>query len=158
MNLGDRLAAACTSRNLTLATAESCTGGGLSHLMTAIPGASAFFIGGIIAYQNDIKTRLLGVPQSTLQQHGAVSAQTARAMAEGCRGIFGSDIAVSITGIAGPGGGSLQKPVGTVHVAVATQQATRTVEFHFSGDRAQVRDEAISAALGLILEAIDDQT
>jgi len=126
--------------------------------MTAIPGASAFFIGGIIAYQNDVKTRFLGVSQETLKQHGAVSAQTARAMAEGCRSQFESDVAVSITGIAGPGGGSPEKPVGTVHIAVATQRRTHAAEFHFAGDRAQVRAEAISNALGLILEAIDDQT
>lgn len=156
MNPGNRLAAACTTRNLTLATAESCTGGGLSHLVTAIPGASAFFVGGVIAYQNDVKSRFLDVPVSTLQQYGAVSSQTARAMAEGCQRRFESDIAVSITGIAGPGGGSRDKPVGTVHIAVVFQGKTRAVKFHFQGDRSLVRAKAVSSAVDLILETIDE--
>jgi len=152
------LAEVLAKQGLTLATAESCTGGGLSHLLTSIPGASAFFIGGIIAYQNDIKVKLLGVPQAALVDHGAVSSPTAGAMAEGCRGRFGTDIAVSITGIAGPGGGSPEKPVGTVFVAVAVDQRTRIVEHLFPGNREQVRQAAIAAALDLILEAITEKT
>ncbi len=158
MNLEERLAAALVEQNLTLATAESCTGGGLSHLLTAIPGASAFFIGGIIAYQNNIKVDFLGVPQGTLADYGAVSSQTAVAMAEACRSRFKTDIAVSITGIAGPSGGSPEKPVGLVYLAIAVSRRTRVAEHRFPGDREQVRDQAIAAALKLILEAITDKT
>jgi len=158
MSLEERLAAACFDHNLTLATAESCTGGGLSHLLTSIPGASAFFIGGVIAYQNDVKIQWLGVPRETLTHYGAVSAQTAIAMAEGCLSRFKTDIAVSITGIAGPSGGSPVKPVGLVYVAVASHRQTRVGEHRFPGDRAQVREGAIASALELILEAIEDET
>lgn len=158
MNVEQCLAAALVEGNLTLATAESCTGGGLSHLLTTIPGASAFFIGGIIAYQNDVKVKWLGVSQETLTHHGAVSAQTAVAMAEGCRTRFMTDIAVSITGIAGPSGGSPSKPVGLVYLAVADHQLTRVAEHRFSGDREQVRTQAIASALALILEVIEHKT
>lgn len=158
MNLEVRLATALVERNLTLSTAESCTGGGLSHLLTEIPGASAFFLGGVIAYQNDVKIQWLGVPLETLTHHGAVSSQTAVAMAEGCRSRFKTDIAVSITGIAGPSGGSAEKPVGLVYLAVAANRQTRVAEHRFSGNRERVRDQAIAAALKLILEAIKDKT
>jgi len=157
MNQSTRLAAQLAEQGLSLATAESCTGGGLSHLLTSIPGASAFFVGGIIAYQNDIKERFLGVPKQVLQDYGAVSSQTALAMADGCRSRFGTDIAVSITGIAGPGGGSAEKPIGLVYIAVAVNQGTRATEFFFSGQREQIRDAAISAALDLILEALNER-
>jgi PncC family amidohydrolase len=158
MSLEHRLAAALVDRNLTLATAESCTGGGLSYLLTTIPGASAFFIGGVIAYRNDVKSHLLEVPQETLTHHGAVSAQTAMAMAEGCRRRFKTDVAVSITGIAGPSGGSPEKPLGLVYIAVASHKCTHVVEHHFAGDRAQVRESAIASALKLILKTIEDKT
>ncbi len=158
MNLEDRLASTLVERNLTLATAESCTGGGLSYLLTGIPGASAFFIGGVIAYQNDVKLQWLKVPLEILTQHGAVSSQTAIAMAEGCRSRFKTDVAVSITGIAGPSGGSPEKPVGLVYLAVAVSQQTYVAEHRFPGNRAQVREEAITTALKLILEAVVDKT
>lgn len=158
MSQAIRLAEVLVEQGLTLATAESCTGGGLSHLLTSIPGSSAFFIGGIIAYQNEIKTRFLGVPQETLADHGAVSSSTAAAMAEGCRNRFSTDVAISITGIAGPGGGSLEKPVGLVYLAVAVEQRTRVAEHTFPGNREQVRTAAIAAALDLILEAIAEKT
>jgi PncC family amidohydrolase len=151
------LAEELVRRGLTLATAESCTGGGLSRLLTTIPGASAFFIGGIIAYQNRIKSELLGVSEQTLADYGAVSSATAIAMAEGCRDRFSTDVAVSITGIAGPGGGSLEKPIGLVFLAVAVDQRTCVAEHNFPGNREQVREAAISAALDLILEAITSQ-
>lgn len=158
MRLEQRVATALTDRDLTLATAESCTGGGLSRLLTDIPGASAFFIGGVIAYQNEVKAQLLGVPLETLATYGAVSSQTATAMAEGCRSRFKTDMAVSITGIAGPSGGTLEKPVGLVHIAVTRDQRTRAAEHLFPGDRIHVRQSAITAALEMILEAITDQT
>jgi len=158
MRLEERLAAVLSDRALTLATAESCTGGGLSHLLTDIPGASAFFIGGVIAYHNDIKLQLLDVPREVLRHHGAVSSQTAAAMAAGCRSRFKTDFGVSITGIAGPSGGSVEKPVGLVYVAVAGLQQTHVEEHRFTGDRSQVRKGAITAALTMILGAIADET
>ncbi len=158
MRLKERLAAALSDRELTLATAESCTGGGLSRLLTEIPGASAFFIGGVIAYHNDVKLQLLDVPRETLTLHGAVSSQTAIAMAEGGRSRFKTDFCVSITGIAGPGGGSADKPVGLIYIAVASPQRTQVEEHRFPGDRSQVRESAITAALKLILGAIADET
>jgi PncC family amidohydrolase len=154
MSLQERLAAVLADRGLTLATAESCTGGGLSHVMTDVPGASAFFLGGIIAYHNDVKARLLGVDEETLRTHGAVSSETALAMAIGCRHRFDSDIAVSITGIAGPTGGSPEKPVGLVYMALATRQRTQVAEHHFSGNRAHVRAQAVSAAMTMILSTV----
>ena len=158
MRLEERLAAALSDRNLTLATAESCTGGGLSHLLTDIPGASAFFIGGVIAYHNDVKLQLLDVPRETLTHHGAVSSQTAIAMAEGGRSRFKTDFCVSITGIAGPSGGSAEKPVGLIYIAVAGRQQTRVEEHRFPGDRSQVREGAITTALRMILGTIADET
>lgn len=158
MRLEERLAAALSDRELTLATAESCTGGGLSRLLTEIPGASAFFIGGVIAYHNDVKMQLLEVPRETLTHHGAVSSHAAMAMAEGCRSLFSTDFGVSITGIAGPSGGSADKPVGLIYIAVASPRRTRVEEHRFPGDRHQVREGAINAALGLILEVITDET
>jgi nicotinamide-nucleotide amidase len=157
MSQAIHLAETLVEKGLSLATAESCTGGGLSHLLTSIPGSSAFFIGGIIAYQNRVKTAFLGVPLSILAEHGAVSSATASAMAEGCRDKFGTDIAVSITGIAGPGGGSLEKTVGLVYLAVAVAQRTCVVEHTFPGNREQVREAAITTAIDLILEAIDER-
>ncbi len=154
MSLQERLAAVLTDRGLTLATAESCTGGGLSHLITDVPGASAFFLGGVIAYQNEVKLQLLGVREQVLRTHGAVSLQTARAMAEGCRSRFDSDVAVSITGIAGPTGGNPEKPVGLVYVAVATRRQSKVAEHRFSGDRAEVRRQAVSAAISMILDTV----
>lgn len=158
MRLEERLASALSDQGLTLATAESCTGGGLSRLLTEIPGASAFFIGGVIAYHNNVKMQLLDVPRETLTHHGAVSSHVAMAMAEGCRSRFSTDFGVSITGIAGPSGGSADKPVGLIYIAVAGPQRTRVEEHRFPGDRQQVREGAINAALGLILEVITDET
>jgi len=158
MRLEERLAVALSNRGLTLATAESCTGGGLSRLLTEIPGASAFFIGGIIAYHNDVKMQLLNVPPEILTRYGAVSSQTAIAMAEEVRSRFKADLGVSITGIAGPSGGSAEKPVGLVYISVANLQRTHVAEHRFPGDRSQVREGAITAALRLILESITDGT
>jgi len=158
MRLEERLAAALSDQGLTLATAESCTGGGLSRLLTEIPGASAFFIGGIIAYHNDVKMQLLNVPPEILTRHGAVSSETAIAMAEEVRSRFKADLGVSITGIAGPSGGSAEKPVGLVYIAVSNLQQTCVKEHRFPGDRSQVRESAITAALRLILEAITEET
>jgi len=154
VDLKTRVAEVLTRKGFTLSTAESCTGGGLSHALTDVPGASAFFIGGVIAYQNEVKAAWLGVPQSTLVTHGAVSAASAEAMARGCRDRFDTDLAVSITGIAGPTGGTALKPVGLVYLALASADRVRVLERRFAGSRDDVRSQSIDAALELILESL----
>ncbi len=131
----------------TLAVAESCTGGMLSAALTAVPGSSAVFGYGFITYANSAKHLLLGVPLATLDQYGAVSAETALAMACGAREKATSDYAVSMTGIAGPDGGSAEKPVGTVFIAVAQAHHTAVQRLQFSGDRAAVRSATVNYAL-----------
>jgi nicotinamide-nucleotide amidase len=134
----------------TLALAESCTGGLVSELVTAHSGASTVFRGGAVTYANDAKIALLGVPAVLLARFGAVSAEVARAMAEGARAAFNSDFALSLTGIAGPTGGSEEKPVGLVHFAVATDAGVSDRRVVFTGNREQVRRRAAFAGLSLV--------
>jgi nicotinamide-nucleotide amidase len=122
-------------RKMTLATAESCTGGLIASRITNVPGASDYFLGGIVAYSNEWKRELLGVKEETLKNFGAVSGETAREMAEGVRSRMKADIGVSVTGIAGPTGGSEEKPVGTVHIGLATPKGTEEKKFYFPLDR-----------------------
>lgn len=143
-----------TDKGNTLATAESCTGGGIGHALTAVSGSSAVYLGGIISYANRVKEHVLHVPSETLKVHGAVSEQTARAMAEGVRSLLGADVAVSVTGIAGPASDDTKKPVGLVYIAVSTELGTFVCENHFSGDREKVRNSSIQTALKMILERI----
>ena len=150
----DQLAAALLARKQTLATAESCTGGLVGAALTNLPGSSAWYRGGVVAYANELKIRLLGVPAETLAAHGAVSLETARAMAAGARAAAAADFAVSITGIAGPAGGTPEKPVGLVYVGVAAPHGTATFKHHFSGSRAEIRQAATEAALRHLLEAM----
>jgi len=138
------------SKNLTLALAESCTGGLVAELVSAHAGASAVFLGGAVTYANQAKTTLVHVPEALIAEHGAVSAEVARAMAEGARRVFGSDVALALTGIAGPGGGTEQKPVGLVHYAVSTTDGTSDRRVVFSGNREQIRRRAAFAGLALI--------
>ena len=138
----------------TLATAESCTGGGIGHVLTAIPGSSAAYCGGVISYTNAVKRSVLGVPEGMLKTCGAVSPETARAMAEGARRVLGSDYAISVTGIAGPDGDGSGKPVGLVYIGIASADAVKAHEFIFSGDRSAVRSQAVHAALNLLLELL----
>ena len=135
----------------TLATAESCTGGGIGAALTAVPGSSTVYKGGIISYTNEVKEKLLGVPAEMLAQYGAVSQPVAQAMAEGARKQLQSDIAVSVTGLAGPGGDEYGNPVGTVFIGYADANKSYAKEFHFSGDREAVRNQGICAALQIIL-------
>lgn len=136
----------------TLATAESCTGGMIGQLLTAVPGASSVYKGGVVSYCNEIKHRLLGVEEEILSEHGAVSAPVARAMAQGARKLLDADIAVSVTGLAGPGGDEFGNPVGTVFIGYSDAKVTLAEEYHFSGDRDAVREQAAQAALKLILK------
>ena len=136
----------------TLCTAESCTGGGIGCAITSVPGSSAVYKGGIVSYSNEIKMNLLKVSEDDLRKHGPVSAVVAKAMAVGARDALSADIAVSVTGLAGPGGDEYGNAVGTVFVGYADAACTLTKEFHFSGDREYVRKQAISQALQLILE------
>ena len=131
----------------SLATAESCTGGLVAAALTAIPGASDVFLGGAVSYANEAKEGLLGVPADVLAAHGAVSEQAARAMAEGARSALRADVAVAVTGIAGPGGGTPEKPVGLVHIAVASPEETVASEVRFPGDREEIRLRAATLSL-----------
>jgi len=136
-----------SKKNLTLAVAESCTGGLLSHKLTKVPGSSNYFLGGITSYANSMKKSFLNIPEEQLERHGAVSRQVARAMAESVRQSTGAEISLSITGIAGPGGGSEQKPVGTVYVGMATPADTRVAHYLFEGSREQIRELTAMTAL-----------
>ncbi|MDT8369816.1 MAG: nicotinamide-nucleotide amidohydrolase family protein [Longimicrobiales bacterium] len=142
-------------RGWTLAVAESCTGGGIGERMTARPGASRVFLGGVIAYADGAKASLLGVAPETIARHGAVSEEVAEAMARGAARAFGADCGIGITGIAGPGGGSDEKPVGTVCWAAHTPDATEVVARHFIGDREGVRRRSGEAALVQLLRMIE---
>jgi nicotinamide-nucleotide amidase len=137
-------------RGLTLATAESCTGGLVAARLTDVPGSSDVFVGSVVAYADDVKAAALGVPRETLDAHGAVSAETAAAMAAGARVALGADVAVAVTGIAGPGGGSADKPVGLVFLEAAAPDGARTLRLELRGDRETVRARAAVAALHLI--------
>ena len=136
----------------TFATAESCTGGGIGAAITAVPGASKVFVGGVVSYTNDVKHRVLGVEQAVLDKYGAVSAPVAGAMASGVRNLMQADVAVSVTGLAGPGGDDFGNPVGTVCIGYADKRQRRAKQYHFYGDRDEIRDQAIRAALELVLE------
>ena len=139
---------------LSLGSAESCTGGLVGGRLTDVPGSSDVFAGGVICYSNRLKVELLGVPPDLLAEHGAVSEASARAMAEGARTRMGVDVAISVTGIAGPGGGTPEKPVGTVWFAVASPGATETRRIVFLGSRREIRDRAAQTALFLVLRRL----
>jgi nicotinamide-nucleotide amidase len=140
----------CRARGLTLATAESCTGGLVAARLTSIPGSSDVVLGGVVAYANEVKARELGVPAAVLAEHGAVSAEVAEAMARGARERLGADIAVSVTGVAGPGGGSEEKPVGLVYCHASGPDGELGREFNFPGDRAAIRARSVVIALHLV--------
>ena len=136
--------------NLTLAVAESCTGGLIGHRITNVPGSSTYFLGGIISYSYDAKERLLGVSHATLYDFGAVSEETAREMARGARRALGADIGLSVTGIAGPGGAMPGKPVGLTWVALSARDADQARQFIWSGDREENKAQSAEAALALL--------
>ena len=150
MTVAEKLVALLKAQGLTCATAESCTGGGVGSAITAVPGSSAVFAGGVISYSNDVKRDVLGVKAETLATVGAVSSETAAQMAEGARKLLKVDLAVSLTGIAGPDGGSDDKPGGLAWFGLATKDGGRTEKCIFRGDRAKVREQAITHALGML--------
>lgn len=139
----------------TVSTAESCSGGLISHLITNVPGSSAYFKGGAVTYSNESKVRILGVDERAIEEHGAVSEQVARQMAAGAQERFAADYALACTGVAGPTGGTKDKPVGTVYIAVASPGGTRVERCHFVGDREHIKQETAARALTLLLESIE---
>jgi len=143
-----------TQKSLTISTAESCTGGLLAATLTELAGSSAYFKGSVVSYANEVKSEVLHVPQTTLDQYGAVSEQTATAMLDGCMNLFHTDIAVAITGIAGPSGGSPQKPVGTVYIGIRSKNNNTIQKYTFSGNRTDIRYSAVEQAIKMIKDNI----
>jgi PncC family amidohydrolase len=142
-------------KKLTLALAESCTGGLIGHRVTDVPGSSTYFIGGIVAYSYEAKEKLLGVHHDTLYDHGAVSVETAQEMAHGVRRVLGTDIGISVTGIAGPGGGLPGKPVGLVYICLSARDFERTEKFVWHKDRAGNKLDSADAALQMLKEYLE---
>lgn len=140
-----------------LATAESLTGGGIGAAITSVSGASHVYAGGVISYTNQVKHKLLGVPMELLDSLGAVSGHVAKAMAQGARSLLDADVAVSVTGLAGPDGDEFGNPVGTVFIGYADEYAAFAREYHFSGSREEIRDQTICAALRLVLDTFDSE-
>jgi PncC family amidohydrolase len=154
VDLARRVGEALRKRSLHVATAESCTGGLVAHLITEVPGSSDYFSGGLVTYSNDVKIALADVPADVLEAHGAVSAQTARAMAEGTRRRVGADVAVAVTGVAGPHGGTAAKPVGLTYVAVADADGSDVRRHVWDSDRSGNKRLSAAAALDFVLERI----
>jgi PncC family amidohydrolase len=154
LTLSSSIGSALLDRDYTISTAESCTGGLLSHVLTGISGSSTYFIGGVVAYSNAIKEQVLGVRAETLQQYGAVSEQTAREMADGIRKKFGTDIGLSTTGVAGPTGGTHDKPVGLVWMGISTPTVTHAFECRFNGERLGIMRSAVIEILTCLLSEL----
>lgn len=150
IKIEDEVAQLLIKNNLTISTAESCTGGLLSGKLINYPGISSVFMEGLVTYSNEAKMKRLGVKKETLDKYGAVSKETAEEMAHGIVKASGSDIGVSITGIAGPSGGTKEKPVGLVFIGLYTNGKLKVEEFNFSGERQTIRNETVIAALNLL--------
>lgn len=154
-SLAEKLLSAARAKGLKIATAESCTGGMIAVALTDIAGSSDVFDRGFVTYSNAAKIKHLGVLPTTIERYGAVSAEVAKEMAQGCLGASDADIAVSVTGIAGPGGATTTKPVGLVFIALARKNSeTIVLKNHFAGDRASVRQQSVDKLLHMILEVI----
>ena len=145
-----RIGGLLTQRKWTLGVAESCTGGLVSHVITDLSGSSAFFLGGVVAYANEVKSSILGVPEALLIAHGAVSHQVALSMAQGVKRALGSDVGIATTGVAGPTGGTLEKPVGTVFIAVSTPLGDEVEHRLWRSDREGNKRLSAEAALALL--------
>jgi nicotinamide-nucleotide amidase len=154
VELARRVGDACRARSTTIGAAESCTGGLVAHWITEVPGSSAYFLGGVVTYSNGLKQALIDVPADVLDAHGAVSAQVARAMAVGARARLGVDLAVAVTGVAGPDGGTPDKPVGLTYVAVADGDGEAVRRFQWAGDRSANKRSSAEAALRSVLERL----
>ena len=154
VELAQRVGDLSRSASKTIALGESCTGGLVGHLITEVPGASAYLRGGVVAYSDAAKASLLDVPPATLKEHGAVSAQVAIAMAGGARARFGADVGVAVTGISGPSGGSAQKPVGLTYVAIADASGSEVRRFQWQGERSGNKIASARAVLDLLIERL----
>jgi PncC family amidohydrolase len=158
MTLEQEIGALLAARNLTLTTAESCTGGLVAHRITNVPGSSAYYLGGFVTYSNELKQVLLGVQHATLLAHGAVSGETAGEMARGARQRIGADVAVATTGIAGPTGGTPDKPVGLVYVALSASDTELGQRHFWQGDRQANKEQSAEAALRLVLAYLRERS
>jgi len=154
-SFAERVGKLLNGARLTLAVAESCTGGMLGSRLTAVPGSSTYFLGGIISYADSAKESLLGVPAEVIREKGAVSAESAVAMAQGVRRLTGADLGVSITGVAGPGGGSDAKPVGTTYVALVGPSFERVEHQIWPGDREENRESSTRLAMQIMVEYLE---
>lgn len=152
MSLTDQLADLFKRKGLTIATAESCTGGLLAGRITDMPGSSAYLLGGVVSYSNDAKIDLLGVNHASLEQHGAVSEEVARQMARGARERLNTDVGISITGIAGPDGGTAEKPVGLTWIGISDARGDRAERFVWAKDRAGNREDSVQAAIRMLVD------
>lgn len=152
--LASQVVQTLSARNSWLATAESCTGGLMGHLVTNTPGASMVYKGGVIAYANDVKERILGVRSETLAQEGAVSEATALQMVAGACGLLGAEWGIAVTGIAGPGGGTPEKPVGLVYIAIQSPAGQQVWKCLFTGDRESIKLATVEKSLKLLLEVL----
>jgi len=155
--LAEELGVILRAKKLTISTAESCTGGMLGEMITAVPGSSEYYLGGAISYSNELKERLLSVDRGLLIDKGAVSEEVAIAMARGCRTQLGSDIGVSVTGIAGPSGGTPDKPVGLVFIAVSSSKGERCSREEYTGDRRAIRTQSATRALQMAIEHLKNE-
>jgi len=154
VEFAERVQRIMVERRLTLSSAESCTGGLFGHVLTEVPGSSEYYLGGIISYSDELKREELGVDAQTLEKHGAVSAQTCVAMAEGARRRYRSSMAVAVTGIAGPAGGSDSKPVGLTYIGLADANGNDVRRHQWQTDRHTNKVESVGACLGLVLERL----
>ncbi len=157
MEIEERIGKMLKEKGLTIAVAESCTGGLIASRITDIGGASEYFEAGIITYSNKAKISFLSVPEEVINSYGAVSYETAKLMAEGVKNITGADIGVSVTGIAGPTGGTLVKPVGTVFVGLATGESTSVHNFLFTGSRLEIKQQTSEAALTFVADYLEEK-
>lgn len=154
-SLNKKIAQKLKKSHLTLGIAESCTGGLLSKTVTDLPGASKYFKGAIIAYNNDIKASILKINRSLISKYGAVSPEIANKMSEAARKQLNTDIGLSVTGIAGPGGGSKKKPLGLVYISASGKERFLAKKFHFKGSRAIIRKKTVESALQLLREILE---
>ncbi len=155
MKIEKRIGAILLQKGLNISVAESCTGGLISKRITDIAGSSVYFVSGLVTYSNAAKTKLLSVPERTIVRHGAVSEVVARGMARGVRELLRSDIGLSVTGIAGPGGGSMEKPVGLVYMALASKRNVFTARHVFDGNRIGIRRQASEKILEMLLHYLE---